>query len=65
MTYHSRDAPFCSDVGRNTLECHDGAGTCLFCNASLEKAVRSGCGVGRGNDLVDIDDVHDDAPLNV
>ena len=44
---HARDAACGADVGRNALECHDGAGACLLGDACL---------LGRG-------DVHDDAAL--
>lgn len=44
---HARDAACGTDVGRDALECHDGAGACLLGDACL---------LGRG-------DVHDDAAL--
>ena len=44
---HARDAACGTDVGRDALECHDGAGARLFGDACL---------LGRG-------DVHDDAAL--
>ena len=44
---HARDAACGTDVGRDALECHDGAGACFLGDACL---------LGRG-------DVHDDAAL--